>query len=316
MMPLSNTQLEYFDHNVLRLPSKKREEYHAQVDNLVSELKKRITDKSKLKVTKVVKAGSFAKYTILRKVDDYPTDVDVVFYITGIEENSKSYEDLCNKIYDLLLDIYPTKKVEHFEIQRRAATVTFVKSGLIVDVVPVLQHSTNLDHGWQFDIQSGAKNLTCAPCHIQFIRARKEKDKHFRTLVRLAKRWRHFHDIPGLKSFHIELILAHLVDTDGPAESIEKRFREFLVYIARTKLSERIDFPENAGKPLLSFSDPVVIIDPVSPENNVAARITKEEQDQIAKAAEAAWETATYASVEDSDDVWKEIFGGRFKTKD
>ena len=315
-MPLSNADLEYFDHNVLRLPGVKRKEYHAQVDNLVSELKKRITDKSQLKVTKVVKAGSFAKYTILRKVDDYPTDVDVVFYITGVEEDSKSYEDLCNKIYELLMDIYPTKKVEDFEIQRRAATVTFVKSGLIVDVVPVLQHNTNLDHGWQFDIQSGAKNLTCAPCHVQFIRARKDKDKHFRTLVRLAKRWKHFHDIPGLKSFHIELIMAHLVDTDGPAESIEKRFREFLIYIARTKLSERIDFPENAGKTAISFNDPVVIIDPVSPENNVASRISKDEQERIAKAAEAAVETATYASVENSDEVWKEVFGGRFTTKD
>lgn len=315
-MPLSNTELKYFDHNVLRLTSEKRKEYHAQVDNLVSELKKRITDKSELKVTKVVKAGSFAKYTILRKVDDYPTDVDVVFYITGVEENSKSYEDLCNKIYELLINIYPNKTVDDFEIQRRAATVTFVKSGLIVDVVPVLQHSTNPDHGWQFDIQSGAKNLTCAPCHIQFIRARKDKDKHFRTLVRLAKRWRHFHALPGLKSFHIELILAHLVDTDGPAESIEKRFREFLAYIARTQLSERIDFPENSNKPAVSFSDPVVIIDPVSPENNVASRITKGEKELLAKSAEVALDTATYASVENSDELWKEIFGGRFKTKD
>ena len=315
-MPLSNTDLEYFDHNVLRLTSEKRKEYHAQVDNLVSELKKRITDKSKLKVTKVVKAGSFAKYTILRKVDGYPTDIDVVFYITGVDENSKSYEELCNKIYELLIDIYPTKKVGDFEIQRRSAKVTFVKSGLDVDIVPVLQHSMDADHGWQFDIQSGARNLTCAPCHIQFIRARKDKDKHFRTLVRLAKRWKHFHAVPGLKSFHIELILAYLVDSDGPAENIEKRFREFLLYIARTKLSERIDFPENAGKPTVSFSDPVVIIDPVSPENNVASRITKDEQERIAKAAEASWEAATYASVENSDEVWQEIFGGRFKTKD
>lgn len=315
-MPLSNNELEYFDHNVLRLPGEKRKEYHAQVDNLVGELKKRITDQSTLRVAKVVKAGSFAKFTILRKVDDYPTDVDVVLYITGVAENSKSYEELCNKIYALLIEIYPTKKVEDFEIQRRAATVIFVKSGLTVDVVPVLQHSTDPDHGWQFDIQSGAKNLTCAPCHIQFIRARKDKDKHFRTLVRLAKRWRHFHEIPGLKSFHIELILAHLVDTDGPAESIEKRFREFLVYIARTKLGERIDFPENASKPVVQFSDPVVIIDPASPANNVASRITKEEQVLIAQAAEAAWETATYASVENSDEVWKEIFGNRFKTRD
>ncbi len=315
-MPLSNAELEYFDHNVLRLPGEKRKEYHAQVDNLVSELKKRITDKAQLNVTKVVKAGSFAKYTILRKIDDSPRDVDVVFYITGLEENGKSYEDLCGQIYDFLIEIYPTKKVEDFEIQRRAAKVTFVYSGLEVDVVPVLQHSASPDHGWQYDIRNGARNLTCAPCHIQFVRARKDKDKHFRTLVRLAKRWRDFCDVPGLKSFHIELILGHLVDTDGPAESIEKRFREFLGYIASTKLSGRIDFPENAGKPSVSFNDPVVIIDPASPDNNVASRITKNERDLLVQAAEAALEVATYASVENSEEVWKEIFGGRFKTKE
>jgi hypothetical protein len=185
-----------------------------------------------------------------------------------------------------------------------------------VDIVPVLQDSSKPDHGWQFDIKSGEKNLTCAPCHIEFIRTRKDKDKHFRTLVRLAKRWKHFHDLPGLKSFHIELIMAHLVDTLGPSESIEKRFREFLLYIAQYRLKKRIDFPENSGKTEAQFSDSVVIIDPVSPENNVASRITKDEQELIATAAESAWEAATYASVKSSDDVWKEIFGGRFTTKD
>lgn len=315
-MPLSNSDLQYFDYNVLRLSSEKRTEYHAQVDNLIGELKKRITDKSKIKITKVVKAGSFAKYTILRKVDDNPVDVDVVFYVTGIDENGKDYENLCNKIYDLLIDIYPTKKVEDFEIQRRATKVTFIKSGLEVDVVPVLQDSLNADHGWQYDIQSGTKNLTCASCHIQFVKDRKDKDKHFRTLVRMAKRWKNFHEIPGLKSFHIELILGYLVDRDGPAETIEKRFREFLAYIASTKLSERIDFPENSGKPTAKFDNPVIIIDPVSPGNNVASRITKEEKDLIVEAAKLALETAVYASVENNNEVWKEIFGGRFKTKD
>ncbi|HHA2395104.1 hypothetical protein [Stenotrophomonas maltophilia] len=97
---------------------------------------------------------------------------------------------------------------------------------------------------------------------------------------------------------------------------MEKRFREFLGYIASTKLGERIDFPENCGKPTSNFDTPVIIVDPVSPENNVASRITKDEQILIAKAAESALDTATYASVENDNEVWKEIFGGRFKTKD
>jgi hypothetical protein len=37
-MPLTNTQLAYFDSNVLRLSADKRTEYHGQVDHLIAEL--------------------------------------------------------------------------------------------------------------------------------------------------------------------------------------------------------------------------------------------------------------------------------------
>ncbi len=315
-MTLTNTDLQYYDGNVLRLSAEKRKEYHGQVDNLIIELRKHITQQSDLKITKVVKAGSFAKYTILQKTNEDPIDVDVVFYISGQDVDHSTLADLNELIHKLLIKIYPNKAVEDFEIQRRAATVTFVKSGLSVDVVPVIQDDSNPDHGWQFDRETKEKNLTCAPCHIQFVRNRKEKDKHYRTLVRMAKRWKNFANPPGLKSFHIELILAYLIDRDGPTEKIEKRFRDFLGYIAQTKLGERIDFPENASKSKRSFSDPVVIIDPANHENNVASRITSAEKEKIAQAAHQAWETAHYASVQDDEEVWKEIFGNRFKIKD
>lgn len=315
-MPLTNTDLQYYDSKVLRLSAEKRKEYHGQVDNLVIELRKHVTAQSDLKITKVVKAGSFAKYTILNKTTEDPIDVDVVFYISGQSLEKSTHDGLNELIHALLMKIYPNKAVEDFEIQRRAATVTFVKSGLSVDVVPVIQDDYIPDHGWQFDKETKEKNLTCAPCHIQFIRDRKDKDKHYRTLVRMAKRWRNFMSPPGLKSFHIELILAYLVDRDGPAESIEKRFREFLGYIGQMKLSERIDFPENNGKPKKAFTDPVVIVDPANHENNVASRITADEREKIAQAALAAWETSFYASVQEDEEVWKEIFGNRFKIKD
>ena len=66
-MALNNTRLRYYDSNVLRLPSDKRKEYHEQVDRLIVELCKSIRNSTEIKITKVVKAGSFAKYTILRK---------------------------------------------------------------------------------------------------------------------------------------------------------------------------------------------------------------------------------------------------------
>ena len=315
-MSLTNTELQYYDSKVLRLSAQKRTEYHGQVDNLVSELRKHVTAQSDLKIAKVVKAGSFAKYTILNKTTEDPIDVDVVFYINGQSVEKSTHDGLNELIHALLMRIYPNKAVEDFEIQRRAATVTFVKSGLSVDVVPVIQDESDPNHGWQFDKETKEKNLTCAPCHIQFVKTRKDEDKHYRTLVRMAKRWKNFSNPPGLKSFHIELILAHLVDRDGPAESIEKRFREFLGYISQTKFGERIDFPENDGKSKKTFTDPVVIVDPANHENNVASRITEDEKEKIAEAALAAYETAFYASAQDDEDAWKEIFGNRFKIRD
>ncbi|MCY4460789.1 MAG: hypothetical protein OXC26_10430 [Albidovulum sp.] len=77
-MPLTNTQLRFYDSKVLRLPDDKRAEYHKQVDRLISELSKNIRQVTAIKIKRVVKAGSFAKFTILRKTATDPVDVDVV----------------------------------------------------------------------------------------------------------------------------------------------------------------------------------------------------------------------------------------------
>jgi len=314
-MPLTNTQFTYYDSNVLRLPADKRKEYHAQVDRLIIELTKSVREKTEIKITKVVKAGSFAKFTILRKTSLDPVDVDVVFYISGRNVEQETLTSLTDTIYDLLIKIYPNKDIEHFQIQRKAATVAFVGSGLSVDIVPVIEDDKRPNYGWQFDLQTGAKVRTCAPCQIQFVRDRKAADKDFRTLVRLAKRWRNQAELKPLKSFAIELIMAYVLDTQGSDGSIEQRFRRFLHYIAQSGLKDVITFPENTMA-VDSFSEPVVIIDPVCSQNNVAARITEAERKEIVTAASQAWEIAHFASAEDDIDAWKEVFGPRFKVED
>ncbi len=313
-MALSNIELRYYDSNVLRLPADKRKEYHAQVDRLIAELCKSVRDKTEIKITKVVKAGSFAKYTILRKTAVDPVDVDVVFYISGRDANHETLSSLNDLIYDLLIKIYPTKSVEDFEIQRKAATVTFVGSGLSVDIVPVIEDSGRPGYGWQFDIHDGSKIMTCAPCQIKFVRDRKDLDKDFRSLVRLAKKWRNHAGVKPLKSFIIELIMAHVLAEQGAGGSVEQRFRNFLLYIAQSGLKNEIRFPENVS-PFTSFTDPVVILDPVYSLNNVASRISEAERQEIVSEAQAAWETANFASAENDNEVWKEIFGPRFKTE-
>ena len=311
-MPLTNSQLRYYDSNVLRLPDDKRKEYHRQVDFLIDKLSEDLRDEIEVRITKTVKAGSFAKFTILRKTSEDPIDVDVVFYISDRSVDQENLESLNDSIHELLIRIYPNKDVGDFEIQRKATTVSFIGSGLSVDVVPVIQDEDRPDYGWQFDLEDGSTVQTCAPCQIQFVRDRKDKDKHFRTLVRLAKKWRNHAELKPLKSFAIELILAYVLDQEGSEESIEQRFRRFLLYMAQSGLKDVIQFPENTG-PIGCFDDPVVILDPVQSDNNVAARITESERQQIVNAASEAWETAHFASVENDNAVWKELFGPHFK---
>jgi tRNA nucleotidyltransferase (CCA-adding enzyme) len=314
-MGLSNAELTYYDSNVLRLPADKRKEYHAQVDRLITELSRTVRDQTEIKITKVVKAGSFAKYTILRKTAEDPVDVDVVFYISGKDVTHETLTSLSDTIYKLLIKIYPNKDVEDFEIQRKAATVVFVGSGLSVDIVPVVEDEARPGYGWQYDLETGTRMETCPPGQIQFVRDRKTKDKDFRTLVRLAKKWRNRAELKPLKSFTIELIMAHILDTEGREGTIESRFRRFLLYIAQSGLQDRIMFPENS-QPYGKFSDPVVILDPVSSDNNVTSRLSDAERKQIAEAALEAWETANFASAENDNEVWKELFGPRFKVED
>ena len=314
-MPLTNAQLRYYDSNVLRLSDDRRKEYHRQVDFLIDKLSEDLRDEIDVRITKTVKAGSFAKFTILRKTSEDPVDVDVVFYISDRSVDQETLESLNDSIHDLLIRLYPNKDVGDFEIQRKATTVSFVGSGLSVDVVPVIQDEDRPDYGWQFDLEDGSTVQTCAPCQIQFVRDRKDKDKHFRTLVRLAKKWRNHAELKPLKSFTIELILAYVLDHEGSEGSIEQRFRRFLLYMAQSGLKDVIQFPENT-EPIGCFDDPVVILDPVQSDNNVAARITESERQQIVNAASEAWETAHFASVENDNAVWKELFGPHFKIED
>lgn len=311
-MPLTDSQLRHYDSSVLRLPDDKRKDYHRQVDWLVSSLSRELQANTSVKITKVVKAGSFAKFTILRKTNDDPVDVDVVFFLSDRSVQHETLSTLNDTIQQLLVGIYPNKEVGDFKIQRKATTVSFLSTGLSVDVVPVIADRVRSDYGWQFN-SDGTVTQTCPSAHVQFVRDRKAKDKDFRTLVRLAKRWRNHAGLNPLKSFAIELILGHLVDNGNLAGTLERRFEHFLLYIAQSGLRKAITFPEN-GTSASSFLAPVVIVDPASDKNNVTARITEVERQSIVAMAKESWEAAHFASIEDESDLWKDVFGPRFAT--
>jgi hypothetical protein len=59
-----------------------------------------------------------------------------------------------------------------------------------------------------------------------------------------------------------------------------------------------------------------VIVDPANHENNVASRIALDEKKKIKDMARQSWEISFEASVQEDEEMWKEIFGPRFKIMD
>jgi len=138
------------------------------------------------------------------------------------------------------------------------------------------------------------------------------RDPLLAPLLRLAKRWRYWQELGGVQSFHLELILSHLVDRDSPAVGLEEGLRRFFRFVARD-LGQGVAFDGADPSPL---ADAVVIVDPANAENNVAARITPDERDRLIEAAKDALVTITQAQGlpgrGETESAWKELFGENF----
>ena len=132
---------------------------------------------------------------------------------------------------------------------------------------------------------------TSVKVHLEHFRSHSAKDAFLAPTLRMAKRWRHWQELGGIQSFHLELILTFLVVRDGPAPTLEESFRRLFLFVIGD-LSAGVAFDKgNATR----FTTPVVIVDPANDDNNVAARIELGERDELIQAARTAYETLTWA---------------------
>lgn len=314
-MMLNDSQIGVFVSKVLHLGPGKRKEYIDQVNNLIDALTKKINGDSSFKVKGFKKTGSLIKGTVLKPKGDYGVDADIAVFLDLSEAEKNDIDELHNIILKLLKAVYPTKVSEDFQVQPRTLGIHFRVSGLDVDLVPVIPIPDEPGYGWQPSSQRGDQVKTSIQGQLDFIKNRKDADSRFRTLIRLLKKWRNERELDRFRSFTIELIAAHLYDRDGAMVSLESGLQRFFMYVAQDELKTPISFPELGT--ITSFpADPVVILDPVNKDNNVAARLTDDERREIVKAAKTAWENIETASWKDEKgatlDRWKEVMGRSF----
>jgi hypothetical protein len=319
-MDLTDTQINYFVNNRLKLPKGKRAEYLAQVDHLIERFSAAANGDKVIDVKKFLKTGSLRKGTVLRPRGDFGVDADVAVFLNTNGASPYDLATLHERIRKLLVKIYPSKKPEDFTVQPRTLGIEFLDSGLEMDLVPLVVIDGPGDYGWQPSSRGDAPVKTSVTKQLEFIRARKDSYANFTALVRLLKFWRNFHDLDeSFRSFTIELIVSHLQDVEGAPASLEAGLLRFFLYVADSQLKTPISFKE-CGTVKSLPKDRVVILDPCNADNNVARKITDQDCDSIVAECREAWETLSYARNYDGKvqtlDLWKEIFGRSFVIED
>lgn len=314
-MKLTDTQINYFVSQVLRLPPGKRQEYLKQVDFLIKRLESKIKEDASFQVVGFKKTGSLVKGTVLKPQGDNGVDADVAVYLNVSESDKEDVAKLHQIILKLVRTVYPQKQSSDFGVQPRTLGIHFRDSGLDVDLVPVIPIVGQSGYGWQPSSGQGQPVKTSVDGQLAFLKRRSDADPSYRTVVRLAKKWRNNKELDQLRSFPIELRLVHLQDTCGAVTSLEEGIQRFFLYIAQSKLLLPIWFPEN-GTVTKFPKDVVVILDPVNSTNNVALRLTDVERNEIVQEGERAWERISTASFcagkGETLDHWKEVFGRSF----
>lgn len=309
-MKLNNAQLINFKERI-KFSNEDKRKYQPQIDNLISSIQTKINEQTDTNVVKVLQAGSWRKGTIIKKMDDKPIDIDLVFFLNVDISNYRTFQELNQLMIPILKLIYPNKNREDFWDNPKTAGLEFIASGLNVDIVPVRETNVE-DYVQQPDINNN-RFFTSPKNQLKFISERKELNSNYSTIVRILKKWKNFQRLK-LSSFATELIVAHLDLDSGVETSIEESLLRFFKFVGQ-KTFPIITFNAPYGK-YKADNSCVYIADPTYNENNVTKYISEVDWDIIRKKANIAFDTLLLADEEEfvapTMDLWKELFGGEF----
>ena len=315
---VDHSHIAAFARDRVNLPNDKSNEYRAQVRRLREKLEEYLKEHPDFALRKMLLSGSLAKGTSLRSLND----IDLACYISGVDAPN-DVEELLKYLAERLRNAFPNFKPDQVKPQTYSVTVSFRGTGLDVDVVPILYHE---DPDWYGDLVSqddGSFLETCIPRHLEFIRERKnECEVHFAQVVRLVKYWarkvKQEDEDFRFKSFMIEMILSQLLDQGLEFTDYPEALQHFFTYVAKTDMREKIVFTDYySAASVGTFTEPVQIIDPVNPENNVSKLYASSNVDTIVAEVLDAGDAidAALAAPTKGETIyyWRKVFGPSFQ---
>lgn len=325
-MKLTNTQLQNFIGRI-KLKEENMPEYRTQINNLKEKLQTKIKEDNRtgMKVTKYLLAGSWKKRTILRSTGENPIDIDLVLYVEGDENLQDDLKKLHDFIVGYLKEIYPNKDINRdvdAEGNTKSIKIKFLGTGLELDIVPVVPLSNASEFVWQPQRGGGGKRyITSVINQLSFAKERKEENTSFTSIVRAIKWWKNYKELkpvddePGLSSFVIELIISHLEIVEGVENDIETGIIRFFRFVSDPNFPI-IKFKNAINKVPLSFETPIYVADPTNNENNVAKKLDNSIWNEIIDEANDAFDSLFIAQSKlgEGDTIveWKHVFGPKF----
>jgi tRNA nucleotidyltransferase (CCA-adding enzyme) len=315
---ISQTELAAFADEKVNLKREHAEKYREQVANLRNHLDRYVSEHSEIGLVKMLLSGSLAKGTALRTIND----IDVAMYVKG-EDTPQELPKLLQWLVERLRKTFHQISPDKIYIDGPCIVISFSGTGINVEIAPILYAGDPKWRGYLWDRNTGKKTLTSIPMHLDFIKARKDKQPtHFAQSIRLIKWWvaQREADTQGFsfRSFLVELILAKLSDLGKTFDDYHTGLGHFFTYVQRTGLRERIAFSDNypAAKLPVAKSGVVEIFDPVNPENNVAGDMTEAQRKQLVDLADKALDALSYARTcqtkADAIECWRELMGSSF----
>jgi|SRR3989339_18389 len=317
MSHINHNEIVLFADEYVNLKNEDVLEYRAQAKRLRDRLETYIAENPDFVLRKMLLSGSLAKGTALKDIDD----IDIAVYISSKDAPEKVGE-LVDWLAERLQNAFPNMKPEQVVANPSTITISFIGTGLRVDIVPILYDG---DKDWKGHLVSkytGEKILTSIPLHLEFIRKRKEvHDVHYAQIIRLLKFWVKQRKLENpdfrFKSFMIELMVAHMVSQGLKLDNYPEALAKIFAYIATDGLKTPIVFSDNYHHGLCGDCPDIIHFwDPVNHENNVAKKYTEAQRGAIVEAALDAGDAIDSAlrahTKSEALRYWRKVFGATF----
>jgi hypothetical protein len=319
MSEVGHRDLVAFAEAKVNLKKTEVDDQRAQVKRLSDRITAKIKATPGYGLVKTLHAGSVAKGTALRNVNDR----DLAVYVKA-EQAPDDTPALVMWLYDRVVEAYPNLPEDQITPGDRCVTVTFSGSGLSVDVVPVLYEGEPHDVGYLVEKETGDRLKTSVRQHLDFIRGRKKLYPHdLAQLIRLTKWWARLQKKADrdfkCKSFMLELLWIHLADAGEPLGDYVAALETFFMFLVNGGLDQQIAFTDfHPASALPSHgTSPIQILDPVNFDNNVASRYTQYDKDRLILAAQDAFDALSTAHYEPAKgqavELWQDVLGTSFQ---